>query len=71
MSRFKEIENSLGGRPKKEDTKVRLTFYVNHRERMKIKAPCRTDDVSLSSLMRQLVLEYIAKRKKEKIPSRR
>lgn len=71
MQSFEEIEQQLGGRPKKEDTKVRLTFYVNQREHMKIKALCKADDISLSALMRQLVLEHIDKREKEKVPSKR
>jgi len=52
MNVFKEMEATMGGRPKKKERKVKMYFYVTVEEREDIKALSEETDLSISSLVR-------------------
>ena len=58
---FSEIENSIGGRPKKANTKVRLSFYLTEKEAHDLKIFSLSRDKSVSLIMRELVQKLIKK----------
>lgn len=55
---FSEIENSIGGRPKKPK-KVRLSFYLTEKESLQLKELSLSEDRSVSIIVRELVQNKI------------
>lgn len=56
---FSEIENSVGGRPRKPTTKTRLSFYLTEQEAYDLKMFSLSRDKSVSLIMRELVQKLI------------
>ncbi|MEA2072916.1 MAG: hypothetical protein U9O86_04965 [Campylobacterota bacterium] len=56
---FSEIENSIGGRPRKANTKVRMSFYLTEQEAHDLKMFSLRRDKSVSWIMRELVQKLI------------
>jgi hypothetical protein len=54
---FTELEKSIGGRPRKEHPKVRLSFYVSQPEADRLKALSEQQSCPLSQIVR-LILQY-------------
>ena len=52
MNVFKEMEDAIGGRPKKKERKVKMYFYVTVEEREQIKELSEETDLSISSIVR-------------------
>lgn len=52
MSIFKEMEATIGGRPKKKARKVKMYFYVTVEEREQIKELSEETDLAISSIVR-------------------
>lgn len=58
MPTFNEIENAIGGRPKKPK-KVRISFYLTGKESLQLKAFSLAKDKSVSVIIRELVQNII------------
>jgi hypothetical protein len=58
---IQEIENSLGGRPKLDDSKVRISVYLSQHDNEVLRGKCLKVKISVSSLVRQLIEEYLSK----------
>ena len=57
---FSEIENSIGGRPRKANSKkIRLSFYLTKQEAHDLKIFSLSRDKSVSLIMRELVQKLI------------
>lgn len=55
---FKEIENSIGGRPKKK-RKIRLSFYLTPQENDELRSLSFSTDISVSTLVRKLIIKHL------------
>ena len=60
LPKFNDIENSIGGRPK-EESKVRLTYYLKREESIKLKNIAIQEDSTVSALVRKLIKELLEK----------
>ncbi len=69
LQTLKDVERSIGGRPKLESTKVRLTFYLSKKEACQLKLIANREGISVSRIMRDLALAYIAPDKDTTIDS--
>ena len=59
---FTEIEQSIGGRPKKSNNKkIRKSFYLNEEEDKRLEALAEKEDVPLSRYIRELISKEIEK----------
>ena len=54
---FTELEKTIGGRPRVEQPKVRLSFYVSQLEAKQLKALSEKQSCPLSQMVR-LILQY-------------
>ena len=54
---FTELEKTIGGRPRVEQPKVRLSFYVSQLEADRLKALSEKQSYPLSQMIR-LILQY-------------
>lgn len=54
---FTELEKTIGGRPRKEHPKVRLSFYVSKPEAERLKTLSEQQSYPLSQMVR-LILQY-------------
>jgi RNA-splicing ligase RtcB len=61
MQTLKELQHSIGGRPKfkLQRKKVRLSFYLDIREAQKLKNYAEANDKSLSQVVRESLKEVI------------
>lgn len=57
MQTMKEIENSLGGRPKVKSKKIRIPIYLKEEEYTKLKDFCSKNSLSMSHFVRLLILK--------------
>jgi hypothetical protein len=60
---IQDIENSLGGRPKGDESKDRVSVYLSQIDNEALRGICSTAKMPVSSLVRQLIEEYLSKRK--------
>ena len=58
LPKFNDIENAIGGRPKKE-AKVRMAYYLSKEENEKLKSIAESRDLPVSVLVRKLVKKMI------------
>ena len=61
LQTLKEIEDAIGGRPPLANKKLRLSFYLNEKETQKLKAYTLENDISVSSLVRDLLKPLLSK----------
>lgn len=57
LQSFDEIEQGIGGRPRKAETKVRLSVYLSPSEARILKVKSEQQGQSTSQLLRTLVRE--------------
>ena len=55
-----DLEKSIGGRPKRGNTKARITFYLSKEEVHKLRYSAEQTDRSISEIVRKLVVEYLS-----------
>ena len=59
MQSIKEIENSIGGRPKIKNKKVRISVYLSQDEHIKLKNFTEQYSFSISNYVRLLILKNL------------
>lgn len=55
-----DIEHAIGGRPKLEDPKIRLSFYLSSSETQQLKAIASHSSLPLSQFIRAIINRYLA-----------
>lgn len=58
LPKFNDIENAIGGRPKKE-AKIRLAYYLSKIESEQLKSIAESRDLPVSLVVRELVKKMI------------
>ena len=54
-----DVENSVGGRPKLDNPKVRLSFYLSPDEEQQLRSLAQVTSTSMSSIVRMIVKIHI------------
>ena len=57
---FTDIEKTIGGRPKSDETKVRLSFYVSQVEADQLKTTAQETACSVSQIVRLIVRNFLS-----------
>ena len=60
LKSFAEVEQTIGGRPKVENTKVRMSFYVSQLEAEQLKKMAENKSRPVSQMVRLIMSEYLA-----------
>ena len=59
LQTMEEIENAIGGRPRLQNSKVRIDFYVLQDDALKLKQIANSKGLALSQLVRSITREYL------------
>lgn len=59
LKTFAEVEQTIGGRPKVENTKVRMSFYVSQTEATLLKSLAAKEARPVSQLVRLIISNYL------------
>ncbi|MGB1227649.1 MAG: ribbon-helix-helix domain-containing protein [Poseidonibacter sp.] len=59
MQSIKEIEDSLGGRPRVKEKKVRVSVYLSKEEHKTLKKFCEEYSFSISQYVRLIILRNL------------
>lgn len=59
IPKFEDVKNAYGGRPKKSEKKVRLSFYLYPEDSKKLRLLAQSRDVPVSELIRELVQKEV------------
>lgn len=54
-----DVERSVGGRPKMDNPKVRLSFYLSPDEERDLRIIARNESISMSSMIRVVVRKHL------------
>lgn len=59
LQTMEEIEHAIGGRPRLQNSKVRIDFYVLQDDALKLKQIASSKGLALSQLVRSITREYL------------
>ncbi|GAA0695280.1 hypothetical protein GCM10009104_23710 [Marinobacterium maritimum] len=54
------LERSIGGRPRLEETMIRMSFYLSPAEAQALKSQARAQSLPVSQIVRRIVQEYLS-----------
>ena len=60
LQTLSQLEQSVGGRPKVVESKVRMSFYLTQTESAQLRALSNDEARPLSQQVRQIIREYLS-----------